>query len=447
MILDLITNWNQIFVRQKMFGGVLYVINLIMFVILFIMYFYQNLDAIIGLFTKPKKFKEAKKNHKYAYLICAHDEEKVVGQLIDSIYNQDYPKELMTVFVCADNCQDNTANVAREHNAICYERKSDIKGKSYALDFMFKEIIKNYNDENFEAIFIFDADNLVSKNYTKEMNKSFDSGILVSTSYRESKNFNTNWVSAGASMCFYRECVLIHHSRAILNIGTYISGTGFYISYDIIKEMNGWPYHTMVEDIEFSIYCAQHGILIGYNEQAIFYDEQPVTLKASLIQRLRWCKGTHQCFFNYEVKKPKEPFKTERKKVHFSRIKFEMFVHVCPLPLISLLWMIFYLVAMAINTGVNHLSWYNYRADAIYIVGWFLISLFGIAVIHALIVTLKKHKQIEAPLYKQLLYCITFPIYAAFFLPLSLIALFKKVKWTKIEHNVSKSINDMKEIE
>lgn len=439
--------WNELVGRQTMFGAIVYVINLIVYLILFFMYLYQNIDAVIGLFTKPKKFKDAKVNHKYAYIICAHDEEKVVGQLIDSIYQQDYPKELMQVFVVADNCKDNTAAIAREHNAIVFERFSDIKGKSFALDMVFKKLCSEYKDYGFEAVFVFDADNLVSKNYTKEMNKVFDAGYLVSTSYRESKNFNTNWVSAGASMCFYRECVLIHHARSLMNMGTYISGTGYYISFDLIKEMNGWPYHTMVEDIEFSIYCAQHGILISYNENAIFYDEQPETLKASLIQRLRWCKGTHQCFYRYEIKKSKDTFETKHKRKFFSRINFEMMIHVCPLPLISFVWMIFYIIAMGINTGVSHLSIDNFLSDTVRVMASFLICLFGVAVIHALIVTIKKHKQIDAKLPKQLLYCLTFPFYAAMFLPLSFIALFKKVKWTKIEHTVSKDISDMKEID
>ena len=73
--------------------------------------------AIGFLFTR--KFKPAKKNHKYAIVIAARNEENVIGNLLDSINKQDYPKELLTTFVVADNCTDNTAKIARNHGAIC----------------------------------------------------------------------------------------------------------------------------------------------------------------------------------------------------------------------------------------------------------------------------------------------------------------------------------------
>lgn len=421
------------------FSKTLFIMNIIITIIIAIVYFYQNLYAFVSLFTKKKKIAKAKTLHKYAYLICAHDEELVVGNLIESIYKQNYPKDLMKVFVVADNCKDKTAFVARSYNATVFERFSDMKGKSYAMDYAIKKLLNEYQDEKFDALFVFDADNLVSKDYTMHMNDLFDAGYKVATSYRESKNFADNWVSAGASMCFYRECVIVHHARMLFNVGTYISGTGYYIDYNIIKELGGWNYHTMTEDIEFSMDCANNGIQIGYCEDAIFYDEQPTTFKASCTQRLRWCKGTHQIFYKYELNRPER----YDNNLGFTQAKFEMGVHVSPLPIITFAWSILYILLQGLYYATNNYSFASYFSEIASSVGWLLTSLFGIAFIHALIVTMKRHKQIEAPLYKQLLYCFTFPIYAATFLPLSVIALFKKVTWKKVEHNKTRKIDDM----
>jgi len=53
---------------------------------------------VIGMFF-TRKFKPAKKKHKYGILIAARNEKYVIGNLLDSINKQDYPKELLTVFV------------------------------------------------------------------------------------------------------------------------------------------------------------------------------------------------------------------------------------------------------------------------------------------------------------------------------------------------------------
>ena len=68
-------------------------------------------------------------------IIPAHNEEIVVGNLIASLQKQNYPKDLYDIYVIADNCTDNTAEVARKAGAIVYERfDEEHKTKGYALD-------------------------------------------------------------------------------------------------------------------------------------------------------------------------------------------------------------------------------------------------------------------------------------------------------------------------
>ena len=104
--------------------------------ILVIMMAYKTLYWLIGVFF-TRKFKPAKNKHKYAILIAARNEKNVIGNLLDSINKQDYPKELITTFVVADNCTDNTAEIARKHGAICYERfDNEHKTKGFALQYL-----------------------------------------------------------------------------------------------------------------------------------------------------------------------------------------------------------------------------------------------------------------------------------------------------------------------
>ncbi len=133
----------------------------------------------------------AKKQHTYAFFIAAHNEEAVIANLVKSIRDQDYPSELIDVFVVADACTDNTAQAAREAGAIVYERNDlSRKGKSWVMDYGFDRILREYPGKH-EAFFIFDADNLLSRDYVTIMNDAFDQGYLALTSYRKSSTPTT----------------------------------------------------------------------------------------------------------------------------------------------------------------------------------------------------------------------------------------------------------------
>ena len=157
---------------------------------------YKTIYVLLGMFF-TRKFKPAKKQHKYAILIAARNEENVIANLLDSIKKQDYPSDLVTTFVVADNCTDKTAEIARKNGAICYERFDDIhKTKGFALQFLLDRIEEDYGRQSFEGYFIFDADNLLKQDFITKMNNAFDSGEKIITSYRHTKNFDENWIAS-----------------------------------------------------------------------------------------------------------------------------------------------------------------------------------------------------------------------------------------------------------
>ena len=279
-------------------------INTILYIALTVLYFYQFIYIVIALIGDKKKkldTYEAKKLHKFAFIIAARNEQAVIGNLINSIKQQNYPAELIDVIVVADNCTDDTAQIAREHGAICYERFNNmLVGKGYALDYCFNKIVEQFGDYTaYDGYFIFDADNVIDKNYVKEMNKVFDRGYNVITSYRNSKNYDTNWITSGYSLWFIREAKYLNNPRMMLKTSCAVSGTGFLVNSSIIKKNNGWKFNLLTEDIQFSVVNILEGEKIGYCESAMFYDEQPTTFKQSWNQRMRWSKGFYQVMFRY----------------------------------------------------------------------------------------------------------------------------------------------------
>ena len=479
------------------FGEVLSKINQIVLLVSLICYFHHNLYLIIGLFSKAKKYKEAMKNHKYAFIVSARNEEAVIGNLIDSINRQNYPKELFDIFVVADNCTDNTAEVARRHGAIVYERFNQVqKGKCFALDYLFNKIHKEHKDKNIEAYLIFDADNLLDKNYLYEMNKAYDEGNKIITSLRNSKNFDTNWLTSGSAFLFFREATLIHKSRSLLNTSTYVSGTGFLVDAEIIKENGGWIHHTMIEDIEFSVDMISKDYFIAYQHDAIFYDEQPTTLKATWHQRLRWCRGTHQIFAKYEVQILKPLLSKLYKLIPLLPLlglmvylsyyfdwniitsnsnliniikpgiltvigsiasflsikllkkdyaKWDLGTHIMPVPLLLFVWTMSFPIIYGMYALIAKvpLDWYINAAILPVVFSYVGLSLY--CVLTALVIIILLNKQIKASMWKKIYYAFTFPVYMAFYLPITFVSLLKKIEWVKIDHTDLRTIENLEE--
>ena len=247
------------------------------------------------------KFKDSplkvNKKHKFMAILPAHNEEKVIANLIDSLNNQDYDKDLLDIYVIADNCTDSTAEVARKHGAIVYERfDEEHKTKGYALNWFLQQKIKENAD--YAAFFIFDADNIVDKNFTKNMNKKLCQGEEVVQGYRDIKNPSDSWVTAGYALFYWTMHRFYHLARYNVGLSPLLNGTGFMVKFDLVKD-TGWDTVTLTEDIEFSLKRIIKGRRLGWATDAIVYDEQPVSFKASWSQRSRWTVGHIQCLKVY----------------------------------------------------------------------------------------------------------------------------------------------------
>ena len=203
------------------------------------------------------KFKDSplkvNKKHKFMAILPAHNEETVIANLVDSLMKQDYDKELLDIYVIADNCTDNTAKIAKEHGAIVFERfDEEHKTKGYALNWFLQQKIKEKAD--YDAFFVFDADNIVDKNFTKNMNKKLCQGEEVVQGYRDIKNPTDSWVTAGYALFYWTMHRFYHLARYNVGLSPLLNGTGFMVKFDLVKD-TGWDTVTLTEDIEFCNRC------------------------------------------------------------------------------------------------------------------------------------------------------------------------------------------------
>lgn len=269
-------------------GSFIYIVTAIFQILVFMLTLYYLIISFFGLYKRNEKI-EYKPEKSFALVVAAHNEELVVGQIVESLKSLDYPKELYDIYVVADNCTDNTAAIARESGAIVFERFNRRKsGKGYALEWMFNKLFKM--DKKYDVIAVFDADNLVSKNFLNEMNYKFQQGYKVVQGYLDSKNPSDSWITQCYSIAFWSSNRLFQISRQNLGLSNQLGGTGFCVDAELLKSI-GWGATCLTEDLEFTCKIVLNGEKVGWAHNAVVYDEKPLTLKQSWNQRKRWMQG------------------------------------------------------------------------------------------------------------------------------------------------------------
>ncbi len=396
-------------------------------------YCYQFVFFIVRLMRKKRTF-QAKKYCRYAALIAARNEEAVIGQLIDSIRAQNYPEELLDVFVVADNCTDNTASIAASKGAVvfCRQNKEQV-GKGYALRFLLEKIKEELPKEKYDGYFVFDADNLLDPHYVEEMNKVFSNGNRIVTSYRNTKNFGDNWITAGYGLYFLRESEYLNRPRDYLKTSCAVSGTGFLFSDEILEEAGGWNYFLLTEDLEFSADMIARGEKIAYCGSAMIYDEQPVSFRQSIAQRARWVKG----YLQVVAKRGGSLVRTMLNTGSFAC--YDMLMNTIPIVVLTVLGILLNTVMfiVGVTSARQEMGIFFTSVMVGAINSYALMYLLGIATL------VTEWKKIPCSRGKKIKYSFTFPLFLFSFGFAMLAAVFGTVQWKPIKHTAALSIGDL----
>ena len=392
--------------------------------------------SIIGLFA-VKHFPQTDKKLRYGIIISARNEEKVIGDLLDSIKNNDYPQENLQVFVVAHNCDDSTAEISREHGATVYEYNNpNERTLGYAYKHVFGKIKENFGIESFDGFFIINADNILPKGYISKMNDAFvayDMKYAV-TSYRNSGNFGNNYMSCLYGIYFLAACRFEARGRTICNCSTRVSGTGYVMPAEYVKD--GWEYVTMTEDWEFTADQLSQGRKVMYCDDAEFFDEQPTTVKVMLRQRLRWARGHTIVFFTRFAKLIKGIFTSKKRGGQDNKFsQYDIAISIMPLGAMGVFLGIIQLVCLAICPLFGYdpaqvWSWYGI-ITAIGSAFSYLLTFLG-----GLILMLVENRRIpRVNLFKRMAALLLWPFFLLLNVILDVISLFvNKLEWKPIPH-------------
>ncbi|MBO4389268.1 MAG: glycosyltransferase family 2 protein [Lachnospiraceae bacterium] len=411
----------------------LQILNMLDFTILLLFsafYLYQYAYIPISWFKKKKKTLSVRVLPKrYAVLVAARNEEKVIGCLIESIRNQKYPSDLIDVYVMADNCTDHTAEAAAASGAIVYRRfNKTLIGKGYVLHELIEKLKEEGRYDRYEGFFVFDADNVLRPDYIDAMNQTFSEGYEIVTGYRNSKNSGDNWLSAGIGLWFLRESRYLNYPRYLVGGSAAISGTGFMVSRKLLDNYGGWNCFTLTEDLEFTSMVIRDGYRVGFCREAELFDEQPIDFRQSWRQRLRWSRGYLQVLKKHGLSLIKGIFVGKSFSHRFSC--YDVTMNILPAVVITILCGTLDLVC-GINGVVHGEPIYTLLIPILKSTA----SAYSLMFVIGAITTITEWKNIYTSNAKKILYMFTFPVFMLTFIPISLQSLVCKVTWKPIEHN------------
>ena len=406
----------------------LYLLQQALIWIITIYWAYQIVVSFCSLIKLKDKKLLINKNHRFMAIIPAHNEENVIKNLVDSLQVQDYPRDLYDIYVIADNCTDRTAEIAKEAGAIVLKRfDEEHKTKGYALNWFLQQKIAE--DADYDAFCVFDSDNIVDKNFIKNMNKKLCQGEEIVQGYRDIKNPTDSWVAGGYAIFYWMMNRFYHLARYNLGLSPLINGTGFMVKFDIIKP-NGWQTVTLTEDIEFSLINISKGRKLGWATDAIVYDEQPVGFKQSWSQRSRWTVGHIQCMQHYtkDLANGVKEYKT--------LMNFDGLLYMMGIPMMLLTFGLL---------GINTLMYFGAEmtfAELISNYARYLIATFILPVLTGTAIMALDKRPIR-PMFKAI---IAYPLFLGSWILINIKCLIKpNTKWEKIEHVRSVGIGDVAE--
>ncbi len=377
---------------------------------------YFVITALWGL-KREQPYGQFAPRYRFAVLIAARNEERVIGGLVRSLLAQNYPRELFDVYVIPNNCTDYTAREASLAGARLIEPAFPVRYKGDALRQAGDRLLA---EGCYDAFCVFDADNLVHPRFLAEMNNAFCSGAVVARGCNQSKNPTESWVSACYTLYFDMFNLFFARARSNQGLSANIIGTGFGVRTSFLRELGGFNTHTITEDVEFFAQCVAAGERVWWVPRAITYDEEPNSFRQSLIQRRRWCSGSMEVALDYLPGLWERFLKRARLReadvMLFFAAPFAQALTVIPMGLTAVMALLPGGPGLVAGVGILAL--------------WLVVSYGAITLLAVLLAWRSGH--LERGMYKGIL---AFGVFMASWLPLQVVCLFHRTtSWREIAH-------------
>lgn len=395
-----------------------HIIILIIIVTILLYYFFFSINAM----RRPiVQYPVCKEKHHFKVLIPVRNEAAVIGNLVDSLEQQNYPKDCYETYVLINGCTDDSEQIALAHGAkVMHFQGTHSKGE------VLKQTFARFaQDSSIDAYIILDADNLAHPDFLDKMNDAYGAGYRMVQGRRTGKNKDSSWMSNCYEVFYILQNMYYNHCHTAQSLSSSFNGTAILLAKSYIEEY-GYEMHTLTEDLELMAIASIQNEKIGYAHEAIVYDEYPETIRMAFRQLKRWIFGQVQCLRLYSGKLWKNAIKDESSTS------------------MDIAW-VFDMPAIGVIVLLLFISWMLNDPIAASFVGrhilWILLFLYVVMVLMLNTAILKNRSSMK-DLARGV---IIFPVFAALWIILVPVMLFRKnVTWEPITHDASKRIEEMK---
>ena len=220
-------------------------------------------------------------------IIPAHNESTSISLTIISCIGLSYPQDKYQIVVIADNCEDETADVARRSGVRVLERHDTLhKGKGHALSFAFDILLK----EDFDAFLVLDADCILDENALAVLNASLAQGYPAVQLNNTVVNPDASPMTYALAIGNFIENIFFYSPKSQVGWAVLLRGTGMMLSREILTTLP-WSAYSITEDVEYGIKLMQKGYRTAFVENCTVASPFPVDHLQLQIQRMRWAHG------------------------------------------------------------------------------------------------------------------------------------------------------------
>jgi 1,2-diacylglycerol 3-beta-glucosyltransferase len=226
---------------------------------------------------------------RFAIIVPAHNEEFTVGRTLESFLRLNYPRDLVTVVVVADNCSDNTEEAARRGGAeVLVRTDAEKRGKGYALRWAMDQLLER--TPAFDALVVIDADSEADPEFLNAVDRALASGARVVQCSDMVRPQPGAWSSELTRVGF----TLYNHARplgrAAFGGSAGLRGNGMCFAASVLRE-HPWDAFSRAEDLEYGLRLLLDGVRVVFAPDARVYATMPVDSKNAETQRARWEGG------------------------------------------------------------------------------------------------------------------------------------------------------------
>ena len=244
--------------------------------------------AVTALFGWPRPQTAAVGNRLRAFriVIPAHDEGHVIDSLLADLAVQNYPAPLVTIWVIADRCRDDTATVSAGAGAAVDVRQEGTGGKGAALTWHLE--CHPLGDD--EVLVVLDADNRVPPDLLARFADELDAGGEVLQAYLDVSNPDTSLLTTAGAVSYWASNRMVQQARRRLGWSADLGGTGMCLTADALDRAGGFG-DSLTEDTDLGVRLALAGSRVRWLHDVRVADEKPASLSATVGQRARWMAG------------------------------------------------------------------------------------------------------------------------------------------------------------